>query len=101
MFVEGDIEELRKLVQKNLALAEENNHILRGMRRSARWGRFFTLAWWVIIIAVTGATYYIYVQPYVTEIEKAYGNTQTFEQQVQTFFHNFGSQIQTQPPKQQ
>ena len=99
MFVEEDIQELRDMVKKNLALAEETNEIVRGMRRSARWGRFFTLAWWVIIIAVSGAAYYVYVQPYVTDIEKAYGNTQNFEQQVQTFFHDFGKQIQTTSPQ--
>lgn len=92
MFVEGDIEELRELVKKNLALTEETHRIVRGMRSAARWGRFFSIVWWLIIIAVTGATYYIYVQPYVATIEKAYGNTQNFETQVQNFFHNFGKQ---------
>jgi len=100
MFVDGEIEELKRLVQKNLAMTEETNHIVRGMRRSARWGRFFSIAWWIVIIAVSGATYYIYVQPYVTDIEKAYGNTQNFEQQVQDFFKSFGKQIETQPPQQ-
>ena len=87
-----DNEELHDLIKKSLALAEENNRILRGMRRSARWGRFFSIAWWLIVIAVSGATYYYYVQPYVETIQQAYGNTQNFQQQLGQFFSQFGSQ---------
>jgi hypothetical protein len=89
-----DNEELRELVKKNLELTQETNRIVRGMRRSARWGRFFSFVWWLLIIAVSAASYYYYVQPYVETIEKAYGNTQNFQQQFQQFFSQFGNHTQ-------
>jgi hypothetical protein len=92
MEVDINDEELRDLVKKTLKLSEENNKILRGIRSSARWGRFFSLAWWIIIIAVSAASYYYYVQPYVETIQQAYGNTQNFQQQFQQFFSQFGNQ---------
>ena len=52
MSVDINDEETRDLVKKTLALTEENNRILRGIRSSARWGRFFSIVWWIIIIAV-------------------------------------------------
>lgn len=95
--MEEEIKELRALVKQNLALTQETNHIVRGMRRSARWGRFFSLVWWVAIIAVSGATYYLYLQPYVDTIQKAYGSTKNFEAQIQNVLKSFGG-AQSSPP---
>lgn len=85
-----ETEELRDLIKKNIAITEETHRIVRGMRSSQRWGRFFAIVWWLAILAVSGATYYYYVQPYVDTVVRAYGSTQNFETQVQDFFKNFG-----------
>lgn len=85
-----DMDELRDLVKKNFELTQENNRILRGMRSAARWGRFFSILWWVLILAVSGATYYYYLQPYVEKAQQAYANGQNFEQQIQHYLSQLG-----------
>lgn len=91
MGVDLNDEELRDLVKKNLALAEENNRILRGMRSAARWGRFFSILWWLLVLAVSGATYYYYIEPYVEKAQEAYANGKSFEQQIQGYLQQFGN----------
>ncbi len=81
MDVQENIDELRELVEKNIAIAEETNRIVRGMRRSARLGRLFQVVWWLLIAIVSAVSYYYYVEPYVAKIEQLYGMT---EQQGQT-----------------
>lgn len=86
-----DIEELKELVEKNTKLSEDTNRTVHKMRRSALWGRFFQLAWWIAIIAVSGAAYYIYLQPYVGQIEALYEQFKASGQQVQDFLQSFGA----------
>ena len=62
---------LEKLLKENLELSQENNKILRSMRSSARWSRFFKIIFWLIIIGTTAGTYY-YLQPFLAEMMKAY-----------------------------
>jgi len=77
-------------------LTLENNRLLHKMRRSVLWGRFFTIVWWLLIVAISGYTYYVYAQPYVQKIEGLYaqlGQTnaqaQTLSSEVSSFFGNF------------
>lgn len=100
MEVDINDEELRGLVKKTLALTEENNRILRGMRSSARWGRFFSILWWIIIIAVSGAAYYYYLQPYVEKAEQLYNQIGQTGQQAESYgaqFAEFLKQFGNQP----
>lgn len=90
MNVEEEIDELKKLVEKNIEVTEETNRIVHKMRRSALWGRFFQLAWWFAIIAVSGATYYLYLQPYVGQLTDMYVQLREGSQQA----HSFSAQIQ-------
>ena len=67
--------DIRDAVQKTLELVEENNKILRKMRRSIFWGRVFHTLYWIIIIGVSIGAYY-YVQPYLESMLKIFGGTQ-------------------------
>ena len=67
--------EERELLTKAIKLSEENNKILRGMRRSARLSSFFRLAYWTVIIIVTIAGYMI-IQPYIQAAMKGYAEMQ-------------------------
>jgi hypothetical protein len=87
-----DIEELRALIEKNTKLAEDTNRMVHKLRRSALWGRFFQIVWWVAIIAISGAAYYIYLQPYVGQIEAMYEQFKASGQQVQDFLQSFKTQ---------
>ena len=66
--------EMQESIQKVLELVEENNKILRKMRRSIFLGRVFHALYWVIIIGVSIGAYY-YVQPYLESVMKSLGGT--------------------------
>ena len=56
--------EERSLLESTYKLAEENNKILRSLRRSARLGTIMRILYWVAIMGVSvGALYFI--QPYL------------------------------------
>jgi len=65
----------KELLEKTYSLAEENNNILKGIRRSNRWSLFFKIFYWVIIIGVAVGAFY-FVQPYVDVVFKAYQSVQ-------------------------
>ncbi|HEV8666676.1 MAG TPA: hypothetical protein VN665_02395 [Candidatus Paceibacterota bacterium] len=80
-------------------LTLDTNRQIHKMRRGILWGRFFTVVWWLIIVAVSGYTYYVYAQPYVNKIEQIYaqiGQTsqqaQSLQSEVSGFFGNFMQQ---------
>jgi uncharacterized membrane protein len=56
--------EERSLLQRTYVLAQENNIILRGIRRANRWGIAVKIFYWVIIIGATLGAFY-FVQPYL------------------------------------
>ena len=94
--MDEDIRELKALMQQNIALTEDISHQVRKMRRAALWGRFFQIVWWVAVLAVSGAAYYYYLQPYVGKFESLYSEIQTNSQQspsinqeVQKFLQSF------------
>ena len=78
------------MVKKSLALAEDTNRMVHKMRRSALWARVFQVVWWVLIIGISGAAYYIYFAPYVDRLEQLYGQIEGTSQQTQ----NWGAEIQ-------
>jgi TRAP-type C4-dicarboxylate transport system permease small subunit len=65
--------EERELLKRSVELAEENNDILRSIRRSMRLARIMSIVYWVVIIgSAVGALYLI--QPYLNTLTGAYGN---------------------------
>jgi len=67
--------EEKEILRKTYELSEENNHILKGIRNSNRWGTIFKVIYWVTIIGVAIGAFY-YVQPYVDMATKAYKSIQ-------------------------
>ena len=63
--------ESKELLKKTFALAEENNKILRKMRRSQKIASFLRFVYWVIILGVTFGAFYL-LQPYVDKITGLY-----------------------------
>lgn len=59
----------KKMLADALALVEDNNKILKGLRRSQRWATFTRLVYWGIIIAVAVGSYY-FIQPYVDQVQQ-------------------------------
>ena len=83
--MDDEMTELKDLVQKNIALTEDINRVVHKMWRAQKWGRFLQLLWWILIIAVSGATYYLYFQPYVGKLEQLYEQAQSGTHQVQSW----------------
>jgi hypothetical protein len=83
-----EIEDLKDLVKKNFELTQETHRMVRRMQSAARWGRFFSIVWWLIIIAVSGVSYY-YLQPYLQKAQEAYAQLGASGQQAQ----DYGKQI--------
>ncbi len=99
--MDPDIEELKKLVQENIALSKDTNHIVHGMRRNARWSRFAKVVWWVAIFAISAAAYYLYLQPYLIRLEQMYSTVQTGSQQAQNYQQQFADFFKQFTPKTQ
>jgi hypothetical protein len=73
----------KQLLQETHDLAEENNKILKGIRRSNRVSFIFRFLYWLLIIGVSIGAFY-YIQPYVDKLNKAYGSLQSNVSDVQT-----------------
>jgi len=56
--------EERSLLESTHQLAKENNEILLGMRRRARYGAVFRASYWILIIGLSFGAFY-FLQPYV------------------------------------
>ena len=66
-----DNQNLDQKVEAIKSLAEENNKILRGMKRSMQLARFFSVLKWVVVIGGTVGIYY-YFQPMVNQLLDTY-----------------------------
>lgn len=73
--------EERELLTQSIKISEENNKMLRAMRRSAHFSSFLRLVYWAIIIGVSLWTYY-FIQPYLEAVVKGYNEMQKGVQSV-------------------
>ncbi len=63
--------EERSLLERTYKLAEENNSMLRSMRRSNRLSTAMRVLYWVVILALSFGAYY-FIQPYINATMDAY-----------------------------
>ncbi len=74
-------EEIKDLLERNIALTEENNRLLRNMRTANR----VAFIWRVIYLAFfIGSAYvaFTYFKPYLTQITDAYGSVMNVQAQL-------------------
>jgi len=84
--------EEKELLQRTVALSEENNDMLRKIQRSMRLGRAMTLIYWFFIIGSAVGAYYL-VQPYIEQISSTYsGAKTTFDGGFSGIIENFKKQ---------
>lgn len=92
-------DDIAELVKKTHALAQENNHMLHAMRRSQRWGFFFRIVFWFIMLGAPVALYYYYLAPYAEglrgtveqmrlEAQKLDSAQRSLPQEAKQFFEN-------------
>lgn len=65
--------EERELLNRSVALAEENNKILHAMQRSQRIASIMRGVYWLFIIGSALSAYY-FLQPYLTQLTDIYGS---------------------------
>jgi hypothetical protein len=83
-------------IDQILTITKDTNRMVHKMRRSQLWGRFYQVVWWVLILAVSGVSYYYFAQPYVNKIEQLYAQVgqstaqaESLQSEVSGFFGNF------------
>jgi len=64
--------ETKQLLKKNLKISEENNKLLKRMRRNAFWGGILRLIWWAVIIGLPVYLYFTVFEPYLTSLNETY-----------------------------
>lgn len=85
--------EEKALLVKTAELAQENNAILRKMRRAALYGRIMHLLYWVLIVALSLGAYY-FIEPYVQELLKVYQELRGNLDAARNAAGDFGSLLQ-------
>lgn len=85
METDPDIEDLKKTIARQHALIEETNRMVHQLRRNMWWSRIWSIVWWLLILGTSGAAYYLYVQPYVTDVLNGYAKVQSGEETAQTW----------------
>ena len=68
--------EEKSLLERTYKLAEENNSMIRSMRRSARISNIMRAAYWAVILIVSFGAYYL-IQPYLETMIGVYDQVQT------------------------
>lgn len=67
--------EQQQLLQQAIQLSQENNRMIRAMRRDAAWGKFWGVLKLIIIVAPMVWAWF-YLQPYIQKINELYQQTQ-------------------------
>jgi len=70
-------EDLKTLLKRNLELTQENNALLRKMRRSAIYRNIMKVVWLAIIIGLPVYIYYYFLQPYIVQLLELYRDVET------------------------
>ena len=61
----------RKLLEETFRLTQDNNDMLRSMKRSMFWSRVMRTIYWVFIIGSAVGAFYL-LQPYIDQLKDAY-----------------------------
>ena len=78
-------EDEKELLKRSVELAEENNDMLRAIRRSMRLARFISIMYWVFIIGSAVGAYYL-IQPYIDSLSGAYSGAKSNFDTLNSFF---------------
>ena len=63
--------EEKELLKRVVALSEENNSVLRSIKRSMRVGQIMSVIYWLFIIGSAIGAYYL-IQPYIQQLSGIY-----------------------------
>lgn len=72
MYSDGDHYELKKMLEKNTRLLEDNNKILHKLYRNALIGFWLRILWYVVLIGLPFALYFYILEPYFELLGSSY-----------------------------
>ncbi len=81
--------EEKSLLERTYKLAEDNNEILRQMRRVNRFSTALRFLYWAIILGLSFGAYY-FIQPYIDSLSGLYGQARDNIQTVQSVSGKLG-----------
>jgi len=90
---DADIQEIKEKLEEMSDMLDENNRILRGLRRTARLSTLFSVLKWALIIGISIGAFY-YIQPIVDSVMKTYQSI-SGNPIPAGFLHFFGGQATT------
>ncbi len=67
--------EEKSLLERTYKMTEENNIILKSIRRSARVGTVMRILYWIVILGLSYGAYY-FIQPYLQNVMGMYDKVQ-------------------------
>ena len=75
-------EDTKKLLENDLSLNKENNHMLRKLVSYQKWNQIYRIFYWTIIILSAAGAFY-YLQPYFNKMVSLYtggmGNSESVQ----------------------
>ncbi len=75
--------ESKKLLEETFKLEQDNNKILRSMKRSMLWARVMNVIYWLIIIGISVGAFY-FIQPYFNKVLDLYNSISGAKQSTNT-----------------
>ena len=66
-------QDIKSLLEENLALTRENNAMLKRIRSAQRMAMIYRVIYWIVILGMTFGAYY-FIQPYINSLLGYYGN---------------------------
>ena len=69
-------EDLQDLVRANIKLTQENNRMLKAMRRDVWVGRTFRVLFWLVLLVGSYMVYYVFLAPYIEQMQQIYTQVQ-------------------------
>jgi len=70
--VHTEHESMRKLLEKNTAVLEENNKLLRKLHRNMVIGFWVRVFWYIVLIGLPFALYFYVLEPYFEMLGSSY-----------------------------
>lgn len=84
--------ELKSLVEENLRLAQENNEILRSMKRRAQWGLIGQVVFWVLFVIAPLIFLWGYLGPLMNAVNGDFGTGGMNAQDLQNLLQQYQNQ---------
>lgn len=70
-------DDLQELVRANIKLTQENNRMLRAMRRDTWLSRTFRVLFWLVLLVGSYMVYYVFLAPYIAQMQQLYAQVQS------------------------